>query len=205
MTPTVVWSGTRAIPSTHIRVIPYYRLYEAPPNSGSGHVSPVIGSRNGKTAGRLRLVNAIEDRPLPPFCLEMSGIHLASPIFLARICAATFISPLPPLPDPFFDLFVHDPRLIVRSFIYPSTYPLVSRYFVESTNLLSYIRSSGCAHCPIIFLRQSPSRLSRFHTWNLFLFFSSSRRLTFIAESTNTASWLRNENAPLRYYILTRE
>lgn len=153
----------------------HHRMVEAA--TFSANVSLVIGSRNGKTAGRL--VNVIEDRPLPPcaiLCLEMLE-HPAASLFHSRsdVCLAPF-------------------RFIRLWTIWSSS--SFVHLPIRSTNR-SYIHSSSCA---IILLHISPRSSSlAFHE----TFLLSLPLPMFVSVRILTHGFL--EKAPLRYYIFRHE
>lgn len=92
-------------------------------------ISLVIGSRNGKTAGRLDLSTCYRgSSPAILFGNVRDTSYISSCTNLRRICIS-----IPP-----FSIYIH-PRvwLLVRSFVHPIR-PPISRHFVESTNSLSY-------------------------------------------------------------------
>lgn len=139
----------------------------------------------------------------------MSGIHLASCLFLARTKFSRWrLSRLPP---PFFSIYSSTTRArlivrsFVRSFIYPSIHPSIhpssyllvrARYFVESTNSLSYlyVYPYSYSRCECIVLLFSFSRFS-WHEIAFSPFLSFSSQLTFIPKGTNADSRLPWERA----------
>lgn len=157
-------------------------------------VSVLIGSRNGKSGrrGSSTLLRIVLFRRTP-FCLEMlahsasshsrSHSNSRSDVYLAS----------------FRFIRLRPVWLFVRSFVHLSVY-LSIRSSVLDRRIRSYISVHRDVHCPIIFLRQSLLAPFPRNFLFSFLFFSP---LTF----TSPRILIRGlpENAPLRYYILTRE
>lgn len=146
MEPT---SSCGNIRGAHVRIIPYCQPrgtieWWKQPRFSSANVSLVIGSRNGKTAGRLdssTLLRIVLFRQAP-FCVWecRSILPPLSPPLVFR--AATFIFPL-------FDLFVYEPfdPAFIRSFTCP---PI--RSFAGEFVHISFVAG---VHCPIILPRSS--------------------------------------------------
>lgn len=180
--------------------------YEAPTNDGSGHVSLVIGSRNGKTAGRLDLSTLLRLVLLRHFVWKCSG----------RIFCLVFLSFSPSLDVaqrrlsrllPFRFIRLRSARLIVRIFVHLSVHLSLCSSADTTSRIDEFARiRSRLRDARIVLLFSFGNLLGLFSRQELPLFFLSScnSRSTFILFKVRISIRGFFENAPLRYYI-TRE
>lgn len=192
--PPTSCGSTRA--ELRVRIIPYYRMprgtIEWWKRFLAASVSLVIGSCNGKTAGRLdssTLLRIVLFRRAP-FCVWKcwSILPLLLPTRISR-CARVLSAPLP---------FIHlTNRLILRSFVHLPVH-LFTYPYVRSTNSLAYpfvvMYIVYYYSASIFFARVVPAKL-------FFLLSPCWRSLRY--EILN--SRLPRETRPLRYYVFRRE